>query len=370
MGGGDNLYDTLGVSRGADGGEIRKAYLRISKTAHPDKGGSEEEFKKVQRAYEVLSDDQKRAFYDQTGQVPGEEGQGGGDGGMPGGGMPFHFDIGSMFGGAFGGFGGGMPFGPGRPAGVRQQKRPKGPPKVHEIGLTLRDFFYGKKFQMKFERQKFCEGCRGEGAEAFETCGLCSGQGFRQQTIMIGPGMMASSRAPCGPCGGEGKTVKKVCKGCNGSKFQKEEKVLVATVEPGMRPGEVLVFERECSDQHEYAEPGDVHIVLREAEETAGLRRSGDDLAAVVAVPFQVALLGGKAVLRGHPGHSDGLEVSVPIGSMRGDVIRIEGEGMPRKGTGVGGQRGVLSVTLSVDVTEDDKKVLRENLEAIGKFFT
>jgi DnaJ-class molecular chaperone len=364
------LYETLGVERGADAGEIRKAYLRLSRTAHPDKGGSEEEFKKIQQAYEVLSDDQSRAFYDQTGQIPGEEGGGGGGG--PGGGMPFPFDIGSMFGGMFGGgFGpGGMPFGPGRPAGVRQQKRPKGPPKVHEIGLTLEGFFYGKKFQMKFERQKFCAGCKGEGAEAFETCGVCGGAGFRQQNIMIGPGMMASSRAPCGPCGGEGKTVKKVCKGCNGSKFQKEEKVLVATVEPGMRPGETLVFERECSDQHEYVEPGDVHIVLREAEESPGssLRRSGDDLAAVLTVPFRVALLGGKEVLRGHPAHPDGIGISIPTGSMRGDVIRVEGEGMPRKGSG-GAQRGALSVTLSVDVTEEDKKVLRENSEAIGGFF-
>lgn len=362
------LYETLGLERGADSGEIRKAYLRLSRTAHPDKGGSEEEFKKIQQAYEVLSDDQSRAFYDQTGQIPGEEG--GGGGGPPGGGMPFPFDIGSMFGGMFGGgFGpGGMPFGPGRPAGVKQQKRPKGPPKIHEIGLTLRDFFYGKKFQMKFERQKFCGGCKGEGAEAFEPCGVCGGQGFRQQNIMIGPGMMASSRAPCGPCGGEGKTVKKVCKGCNGSKFQKEEKVLVATVEPGMRPGETLVFERECSDQQEYAEPGDVHIVLREAEESAGgLRRAGDDLAAVLTVPFRVALLGGKEVLRGHPAHPDGIAITIPTGSMRGDVIRIEGEGMPRKI--IGGGRGTLSVTLSVDVTEEDKRVLREKKELLEGVF-
>jgi DnaJ-class molecular chaperone len=358
---GEDLYQRLGVERRADAGEIRKAYLRISKTAHPDKGGSEEEFKRVQQAYEVLSDDQKRAIYDQTGQIPGEEGDGGG----PGGGMPFPFDLGSMFGGMFGGgFGpGGMPFGPGRPAGVKQQKRPKGPPKMHEIGLTLRDFFYGKQFQMKFERQKFCESCRGEGAEAYESCATCGGQGFRQQTIMIGPGMMASSRAPCGPCSGEGKTVKKVCRGCNGLKFQKEEKVLRAIIEPGMRPGEMLAFPRECSDQHEYVEPGDVHIVLREAEEPSGLRRNGDDLTAVLSVSFRVALLGGKEVLRGHPAHPEGLTVDVPLGSMRGDVIRIEGEGMPRKGVG---SRGVLSITLSVDVSEGDKERLRLNRDALG----
>jgi DnaJ family protein A protein 2 len=360
MGGGD-LYERLGVSRGADGGEIRKAYLRISKTAHPDKGGSEEEFKRVQQAYEVLSDDQKRAIYDQTGQIPGEEGESG----HGSAGMPFHFDIGSMFGAAFGGggmFGGGMPFGPGRPVGVKQQKRPKAPPKIHEIGLTLRDFYYGKKFQMKFERQKFCETCRGEGAEVYESCGVCSGQGFRQQTVMIGPGMMASSRAPCGPCSGEGKTVKKVCNSCHGGKFKKEEKILVATVEPGARPGEMLVFEKECSDQHEFVEPGDVHILLREATETYGLQRSGDDLTAVLSVPFRTALLGGKEVLRGHPAHPDGLAVEVPHGSMRGDVITVAGEGMIRKSSNT---RGNLVVTLSVDVSTEDKERLRLNQEAL-----
>lgn len=354
---GGDLYERLGVSHGAEGDEIRKAYLRISKTAHPDKGGSAEEFQRIQQAYEILSDEQKRAIYDQTGQIPGEEG------GQHGG-VPFPFDFGSIFGG-FGGGGifGGMPFGPGRPAGVKQQKRPKGPPKMHEIGLTLRDFFYGKKFQMKFERQKFCETCRGEGAEAYESCATCGGQGFRQQTIMIGPGMMASSRAPCGPCGGEGRTVKKVCGGCHGAKFKKEEKILVATVEPGARVGDMLVFERECSDQHEFMEPGDVHIVLREAEEQMGLRRSGDDLTAVLNVPFRSALLGGKEVLRGHPAHPDGLGIEIPIGSMRGDVVTVAGEGMPRKGSQA---RGNLVITLSVDITDDDKGRLRVNREAIG----
>lgn len=347
-----DLYERLGLRRGADADEIRKSYLRISKTAHPDKGGSAEEFQRIQQAYEILSDDQKRAIYDQTGQIPGEESGSEAS-------MPFSFDFGNIFGAAFGG----MPFGPGRPVGVKQQKRPKGPPKVHEVGLTLRDFFFGKQFQIKFERQKFCDGCNGEGAEAYESCSVCGGQGFRQQTIMIGPGMMASSRAPCGPCSGEGRTIKKVCRGCNGLKFKKEEKVLRGVVEAGMRPGEMLVFSRECSDQHEYMEPGDVHIVLREAEEASGLRRSGDDLTAVLSVPFRAALLGGKEVLRGHPAHPEGLTVEIPLGSMRGDVITVLSEGMPKRGSQ---GRGNLVITLSVDVSEEDKGRIYMNREAIG----
>lgn len=350
------LYETLGLQRGADASEIRKAYLRLSKTAHPDKGGSEEEFKQIQKAYEVLSDDQKRGFYDQTGQVPGDEDHGDTHGGgMP---FPFPFDLGGMFGGMFGGMGGGG-------GGRRQQvKRPKGPPKMHEIGLTLRDFYYGKKVQLKFERQKFCDGCRGEGAEAYDTCRVCGGSGTTEQRIMIGPGMMATSRGPCGPCSGEGKQVKKVCSKCNGLKFQSQEKILEVVIEPGMRSGDMLKFERECSDQHEYMEPGDVHIVMREADD--GLVRSGDDLRCVVNVLFQDALVGGKAKVMRHPAHPDGLWIDIPTGSMRGDVIVVEGEGMPRRGTSA---KGNLLCTLAVDLTPVDKAVLKKYKDRIGAFW-
>ena len=365
-----SLYERLGVGRGADAAEIRRAYLRLSKTAHPDKGGSEEEFKKIQQAYEILTDDQKRGFYDQTGQIPGEE-ESGGPGG-PGG--PFPFDLGAMFGGMFGGmpFGGmGMSGSGGGPFGGfkgRPQKRQKAPPKIQEIGLTLHDYFYGKSIQIKFGRQKFCEGCKGSGAENYEQCAVCRGAGFREQAIMIGPGMMATSRGPCGPCGGEGKTVKTVCKVCNGMKMKNQEKVLTATIEPGMKPGDVLKFERECSDQHEYEEPGDVHIIMRDAEEPGTIKRDGDSLKVVLSVPFMTALVGGRATVEGHPAHPEGLVVTIPTGSMRGDTITVAGEGMPRRGAGASG-RGNLYVTLAVELTAHDRAVLEKNKDRIGAMF-
>ena len=123
-----DLYKVLGVEKGADKDDIRKAYFRLSKTHHPDKGGSEEDFKAVSRAYDVLSDEKKRQFYDMTGDVDGE---GGGQqqqqgnpfgGGHPFGGGGFPFDMGGMFGGMFGG--GQQQQGP-------KQKRQKAPPKIH-----------------------------------------------------------------------------------------------------------------------------------------------------------------------------------------------------------------------------------------------
>ena len=141
-----DLYKVLGLERGVDKEEIRRAYKRMSMKHHPDKGGQEDDFKAISRAHDVLSDDRKRQVYDMTGNVEGEGGDGGGGGGHPFGGMPFGqggpgggfpFDFGSIFGmfGA-GGAAGGAPSGP-------RVRRAKAPPKVHEIPLTLGDFYNG-----------------------------------------------------------------------------------------------------------------------------------------------------------------------------------------------------------------------------------
>lgn len=349
-----SLYERLGLERNADPQDIRRAYLRLSKTEHPDKGGSEERFKQIQQAYEVLSDDEKRSFYDQTGQIPGEDGAPGGGGGPSGGGMPFPFpfDLGGMFGGMFGG---GGPFGGGSRGAGPRMRRPKAPPKIHEIGLTLHDYFYGKRIQLKFERQKFCDVCKGEGATEFEDCGLCNGSGVRRQAVMIGPGMQAISQGPCGPCGGNGKSAKTPCHGCKGLKFSTQEKILQITIEPGMRPGEMLQFPNECSDHPDFEQPGDVHIIMREAEESVDLLRTVDDLSTTCSITLSQALLGTQMTFHGHPAHPTGLVYTIPPGTMRGDTIVVNGEGMPRRGTT---QRGNFLVTVKVEVTAQEREAL------------
>ena len=353
-----SLYEDLGLSKGADSQEIRRAYLKLSKTEHPDKGGDEERFKKIQTAYEILSDDGKRGFYDQTGQIPGEEMQ------QPQShGIPFPFDMfGGMFSGGFGGFPGMGGGGPMR----QQQKQQKAPPKIQEIGLTLHDFFFGKKIQLQFGRQKFCDQCKGEGAEFFDQCTTCAGSGIRKQIIMIGPGMQAMTQGPCGPCSGAGKIAKGQCTKCNGVKFVSQEKILHITIEPGMKPGDVMKFPGECSDQHEYEEAGDVHIVMRDAEEKTTVVRKGDDLATTVSVTLQELLLGTQKIVYGHPAHPIGLTVDIPAGVMRGDIVMIKGEGMPRNGTAL---RGNLLVTIAIELKDVEKDILKRNHAAIKALF-
>jgi len=353
-----SLYEDLGLSKGADSQEIRRAYLKLSKTEHPDKGGDEERFKKIQTAYEVLSDDEKRGFYDQTGQIPGQEVQ---QQQQSHGGMPFPFE---MFGGMFGGFGGfgGMGGGPRR----TQQKRPKAPPKIQEIGLTLHDYFFGKKIQLQFGRQKFCDQCKGEGAESFDQCTTCNGLGMRQQIIMIGPGMQAMTQGPCGPCAGEGKIAKGQCAKCKGSKFVSQEKILNITIEPGMKSGDVMKFPGECSDHHDYEEAGDVHIVMRDAEEKTTMVRKGDDLTTIVPVTLRELLLGAQKTLYGHPAHPIGLKVDIPVGVMRGDIVVIKGEGMPRAGNAT---RGNLLLTISIELKDTEKDVLKHHATDLKAMF-
>jgi DnaJ-class molecular chaperone len=357
-----SLYGHLGLQQGADSQDIRRAYLKLSKTEHPDKGGSEERFNKIQEAYEVLSDDQKRAFYDQTGQIPGSEQNNQGHG------VPF--DMGSMFSGMFGGgmpFGGmGIPFGMGGVPQQHQQKRHKGPPKVLEVGLTLHDLFFGKTSQMKFKRQKFCDDCKGVGATSFSQCGQCNGSGVHEQRIMFGPGMQAVQRGPCGGCSGEGRKQNGPCNTCRGMKFKTQEKMLSITIEPGMKAGDIIEFRNESSDQHEYEEPSDVHIVLQENDDNLTLTRLGDDLSTVVSINLASALLGTEYMVQGHPAHPTGLTVAIPAGVMRGDVVTVVGEGMPRRGTA---QRGNLQVTVSVDVTADDRERLKKGASVLREMF-
>jgi DnaJ-class molecular chaperone len=352
-----SLYERLGLQKNADAQEIRKAYLKLSKTTHPDKGGDAETFKKLQQAYEILSDDGKRGFYDQTGQIPGEEVDH-----PQSGGIPFPFDLGGIFGNMFGG----GPGGPGGPFRQQNMKQQKAPPKIHEIGLSLRDFYYGKTIQVKFERQKFCTTCRGEGAEMFEICKGCGGSGFRESRIMMGPGMQAITRGPCGQCGTAGKQPVSNCSKCNGVKFTTHEKTLHVKIEPGMRPGEVLIFPNECSDHHDFHEPGDVRIIMRDTEENSQFTRTGDDLSCGLNIRFAEGILGTERVIQGHPAHPDGLLVKIPIGTMHGDDVVVEGEGMPKKGST---HKGNLHLKITLYMVQEDKAILTKNRELLKGLF-
>jgi DnaJ family protein A protein 2 len=371
--GGQSLYDRLGVERGASTADIKKAYRKLALEHHPDKGGDPEQFKHIQKAYEVLSDDQKRGFYDATGQEDAEGGGGAGGppqaGGMP---FPFPFDLGGLF-GMFGG--GGGPFGPGgSPQPQRHQKRgQKGAPKVYETPLTMEDYYKGKTITLQFERQRFCGTCKGEGAEVFEVCNGCGGSGQAQHRIMLGPGMMTIMHGPCGACAGEGKKALAPCGACAGAKFKKESKVLDVVITPGMLPGEVIKFPGECSDDHDYEEAGDVHIVLQEADEENRFLRGGglngigrEDILVNTTVTLEEGLLGCSQKIPGHPGSPEGLVIDIPMGIQNKQRFCVKGLGFTRvRGTAPAD----LYVYVEVRPTDTEKEVLKTRAEDFRALF-
>jgi DnaJ family protein A protein 2 len=366
-------YKVLSVAREADPKDVKKAYFDLAKRHHPDKGGNEEEFKKIQKAYDILSDPQKRGFYDQTGQIPGEEGEGGMGGGGP---VPFPFDLGGIFGmfgggpgGPFGGpFGGGMPgMSRGRPNGPPSANRKgKAPPKVHEISLNLHDFYHGRKINLNFERQRFCKSCNGDGYMSYSSCSECHGTGQVSRAMMMGPGMQMISQSPCGSCGGKGQKPGPKCFSCNGKCFKEEQKSLDVVIEPGMKAGERIVFGNECSDTQEYQTAGDVHIQLMEADEEIPWTRDGIHLRSQLHLGLRDSLLGCKKTILKHPGYPDGLEVVVPPGSIHMNDVVVKGAGMPVRGLDL---KGDAIITLRVSVLEHEHKAIEENIELLRSVF-
>jgi len=364
-----DLYASLGVQRNADRDEIIKAYKKLAMVHHPDRGGNPEEFKKIQMAHEILTDEDRRRQYDMTGSVEGDGGQQGHPGGFPFdmGGMGGMGGLGGIFGSMFGGMGGMGGMGGGGTS-QQRQRRPKGPAKVIEIALSLADFYKGKHLRVNFDRQKFCGGCAGEGGTSFRPCDVCQGKGITTQMAMIGPGMAVQMQGPCRECQGRGKKINDTCKTCQGRKFQNQDKTLDVNIEPGMPLGETLVFANECSDHHDFDTPGDVHFVLQAADETLPWKRQGDDLCATVVISIKDSLLGVSKTLEGHPGFPGGYTIGLPAGTLHTEVIRKQGDGMPRKGRP--GAKGDVLITVKIDASAKDKEVLERNKVLLQSMFS
>jgi len=357
-----DLYGLLKLQKNASIDEVKKAYRKEALVKHPDRGGNKEEFQKMQAAYEVLSDPDKRAHYDATGQVP-QEGGGGPGPGFPGG-MP---DLAAMFGGMFngggpGGFPGGMPFpffnggGGGGPNGPIKAAR--GPNKIHEIGLSLADVYYGKKFTLNMKRETLCGRCAGRGGTRVENCTACGGRGFRMRGIQMGP-IMSMSQEPCAACGQIGQKVLDECGECRGKKTLERESVLDVHVEPGMKDGDRITFVGQCSESPQFEKPGDVILVVRVAESEEWSRRDAD---LVYTVEFTLAemLLGWKRTLIGHPSGKT-LDIAWTGGPLReGEVLILKDLGMPNRSGGKGVLRLVCrTATEQSTLSEEQRSALK-----------
>lgn len=321
------LYETLGVEKQATKKDIRKAYMKLSRVHHPDKGGDEHKFKEISAAYEILFDEEKRAQYDKYGL----EGVSGDDVGSAGG-----EDLFSMF---FGGGGGRSS----RRAGPR-----KGPSINHPLKVSLEDLYNGKTVKLAVNRKII----KGEVRE----CSQCKGQGAIMEVRQVGPGMITQMQRHCDACKGQGQQ-------CT---FKSERKVLEVHVEKGMRDNDKVTF-RGMSDEVPKMEPGDINFIIKEKDHDL-FKRKGADLLAVKEVSLNQALCGFTWKIK----HLDGRVLIVK--SRPGEVIKPEmntkeslpfvkvmpNEGMPSKGNPF--VKGNLYVMFRVKFPEDNE--LPENVVA------
>jgi DnaJ family protein A protein 2 len=256
-------------------------------------------------------------------------------------------------------------------------KPPRGPNKIHEIGVSLVDLYKGKTFKLNMKRDILCSGCNGKGGYSVETCGACSGKGFRMRGQQIGP-IMAMTQEPCSACSQTGEKITDTCDSCKGKRIQESESVLDVVIEPGMSEGDRLTFPGQCSESHLFEAPGDVILVLRAAstsstgsEEPEVWVRKGADLTREIHLTLAESLLGWERQLDAHPSTKP-LHVVWKGGVVReGEVLRIQGWGMPlRNGGSISSRLGDLRLVCHVDIPSNQCAWSEEQLRVLKSVWT
>ncbi|KAI1497517.1 hypothetical protein F5X99DRAFT_396607 [Biscogniauxia marginata] len=341
-----DLYELLGVDKSASASDIKKAYRKLALQHHPDKvpedqrEESEAKFKTVTQAYEILRDDDKRAMYDKHGMAAFDPSRGG---------MGEEVDINDilsqMFGMGMGGMGG-----PG--AGPRRPRR--SPDEESKYTVSLEDLYKGKTVKFAANKQVICSTCKGSGGKDKvkpQQCDRCKGNGVVEAFRQMGPGLVTRESAICDRCSGSGNYFKEKdrCKKCKGKRTIPETKPLELYIPRGSYQGERIVLEGEA-DQHPDQTPGDLVFILVEEPHDV-FNRIGNDLSADMPITLAEALCGFSRVVLKHL-DGRGIQINHPRGKILrpGQVLKVEGEGMPLKR---GEEKGDLYLMVKVEFPDD-----------------
>eukprot|EP00768_Dysnectes_brevis_P007429 gnl/Dysnectes_brevis/626_a693_3655.p1 GENE.gnl/Dysnectes_brevis/626_a693_3655~~gnl/Dysnectes_brevis/626_a693_3655.p1 ORF type:complete len:372 (-),score=118.05 gnl/Dysnectes_brevis/626_a693_3655:53-1168(-) len=325
-----DFYKLLGVTKQSNQREIKKAYHKQSMKHHPDRSDDPDAaliFADISRAYEVLSDPEKKKIYDQHGHEGLEQSENGGGQAHP-------------FGSFFQQFG----FG-GQQQGNQEQQKPKGAQAKIALPLTLEELYKGVTKHLTARKTIMCPHCGGSRADTpsdHKECRACKGTGQVTETRQLGPGMVQRIQRPCGQCNGQGVTITKKCRRCHGQGSILGDRDVVVMVLPGASNGDELRFEREADEGADIV-AGDLlfHITTMPH---ALFKRSGDDLSTTLTLTLADALGGFKRDIPHLSG--DTVRVSRSTVSQPGDVLVLKNRGMPKKGKP--GVYGDLRVKLKV----------------------
>lgn len=357
-----DYYEVLGVSKTATPEELKKAYRKLAIKYHPDKNpgnkDAEEKFKEAAEAYDVLSDSEKRARYDQFGHNMGPQGFPGG-GGFHAGGMSME-DIFSAFGDIFGGHGGFDMGGFSGAAGRRQRKQQRrGDDLRITLKLSLEDIAKGvsKTLKLKaFVKDDHCNGTGAKNGTAFTTCPTCHGSGtvMRQQQTIFG---LSQSVSVCPQCNGDGKIITENCPYCGGSGVEHKEQMISFNIPAGVSDGMVLTVKGKGNAPMRGGVNGDLLIVIEEIKHPE-LIRDGNDVIYNLLLDFPTAALGGTAEVPAIGGRA---RLRIAPGTQPGKILRLRGKGLPSTD---GGSQGDELVNVMVYVPEN---LTAEEKEAIEK---
>ena len=358
-----DYYEVLGVSRGASEDEIKKAYKKMARKYHPDLNPgdktAEEKFKEVNEAYEVLSDADKKARYDQYGHagVDPNFGAGGFGGGFDG---SFDFgDLGDIFGSFFGGgFGGGRRTNPNAPQ--------RGESIRMSIAISFEEAAFGCEKAVTVERYETCDTCHGNGCApgtSPEVCPDCHGTGtvqVRRQTPM---GVFATS-SPCPKCGGKGRIIHQPCKDCRGSGMVRKKKTIQASIPAGIDNGQTISIRGQGNAGKNGGPAGDLLITITVRPHEL-FRREGTSVLCEAPITFTQAVLGAELEI---PTIDGKVKYTLPEGTQSGTTFRLKGKGIPSiNGRGRGDQYVTVNVQVPTGLTHEQKEALRAYGEAMGE---
>jgi molecular chaperone DnaJ len=361
-----DYYEVLGINKGANEDEIKKAYRNLAKQHHPDvnqgKKESEAKFKEINEAYEVLGDKDKKAKYDQFGHAGidpngfGGAGAGGGFGGGFGG-FEDIFDIFSNL----GGFGGSSSKGK---TGPRQ-----GADLKYEVEIDFNEAAFGVKKEINITRNESCEECKGSGAKtgsAVETCKKCSGTGeirYAQNTVF---GRVVNVR-PCEDCHGEGKIIKEPCPKCVGRGTVRKNRKITIDIPAGVDNGSVMPLRGEGEPGEKGGPKGDLYIYFRVKPHRL-FKRDGLNLFCEIPISYVQAVLGAEISV---PTLEENEKFELPDGTQTGTTFKLKGQGIPSLRSKV---RGDLYFTVKIEtpkkLSDKQKEALKHYADAMGEEIT
>ncbi len=348
-----DYYEVLGVGRSADQEEVRKAFRKLAFEYHPDRNkaaAAEDRFKEINEAYEVLSDNQKRAQYDQFGHS-GQAGFGRGFEGFE------NFGFGDIFDAFFGGT-------------SRAERRPNAPVRGADLAATLEIDFeeaaFGSERNFDIARSEQCSRCEGSRAEPGttpETCGTChgSGQVRRAQKSVFGQFVNVSA---CTSCNGEGRVVRNPCTECNGNGRARKKRTMAVKVPAGVDSGTQIRLTNEGEAGVNGGPQGNLYLTLNVKDHPL-FRREEADILYSLPISVAQAALGDTVEV---PALGDvSTPLKVPPGTQSGQFFRLKGQGIPHlRGGGRGDEIVEVKVVTPKSLTQEQKKLFEKLGESLG----